>query len=101
MNRLFFGTLVLGALGATSLSGCKFLKKKAPEEAPSAAAAEKEVMMMPMPCARRWGGTTSETIAITVAPLTPPNAPHRARAIISVPAVCDRPQARVASAKPA
>ncbi|HEX2873898.1 MAG TPA: hypothetical protein VHP33_21735 [Polyangiaceae bacterium] len=39
MNRQLFGVLVLGALGATSLGGCKFLKKKAPEEAPSAVAA--------------------------------------------------------------
>lgn len=36
MNRALFTALLLGA--TVGLGGCKFLKKKAPEEAPSAAA---------------------------------------------------------------
>lgn len=64
MNRLLFGTLVLGALSATSLSGCKFLKKKAPEEAPSAAAVPSAA---PAPVA-----------------LTPPPAPEPAAPVAAV-----------------
>jgi len=37
MNRILFTALLLGA--TVGLGGCKFLKKKAPEEAPTAAAA--------------------------------------------------------------
>lgn len=53
MNRLLFGALVLGA--TVGLGGCKFLKKKAPEEAPSAApalsAAPAPVAVAPPPVA--------------------------------------------------
>jgi hypothetical protein len=72
-----------------------------PNGTPSAAAAENAVMMMPIPRARRSVGTTSATIAITVAPLTPPNAPHTARAHSSVAAFSASPQASVARANPA
>ncbi len=72
-----------------------------PSGTPSAAAAEKAVMMMPMPRARRSAGTTSATMVIRAALLTPPKAPHIARAAISIPGVFERPQARVPKVKPA
>lgn len=55
MNSRFLLTALLLALGGTSLGGCKFLKKKAPDEAaPTAAAAPSvapaaPVVAAPMP----------------------------------------------------
>ena len=64
-------------------------------------ATENAVITMPMPVARRAGGTTSLTIAITSAPEMPPNEPHTARDASNAAKLCDIPHATVPSTKPA
>ena len=83
------------------ISQRNFCARNRPNGTPSAAAAAKAVMMTPMPDARRCGGTMSPTMAMMVAPETPPNAPQIAREMSSMPAVCDKAQARVPQKKPA
>ena len=72
-----------------------------PTGTPIAAAAANAVMMMPIPAARRSGGTMSLTIARQSEPEMPPNAPPMARAISRVWAFVARPQSSVATVKPA
>jgi hypothetical protein len=62
-QRFLFPALLLGA--TVALGGCKFLKKKAPEEAPSVAAAP-------------------ASVAPVAAPVTPP-APEAAPVVAAVP----------------
>lgn len=50
MNPRFVVTALLLALASSSLGGCKFLKKKAPDDAaPTAAAAPSSVPLQPAP----------------------------------------------------
>ena len=55
----------------------------------------------PIPAARRSGGTTSLTTAITSVPERPPKAPHRIRAASNAVWVCASAQANVPAVKPA
>jgi hypothetical protein len=84
--------------GASQLKCCA---RNKPDGTPSAAATENAVITIPMPVARRAGGTTSLTIAITSAPEMPPNEPHTARDASNAAKLCDIPHATVPSTKPA
>jgi len=72
-----------------------------PTGTPIAAATANAVMTMPIPAARRLGGTKSLTIARQREPETPPKPPPIARAISKVWALDARPQSSVATVKPA
>ena len=72
-----------------------------PDGTPSAAAKENAPITTPIPAARRSGGTTSLTTAITSVPDSPPKAPHRIRAANNAAWVCASAQANVPAVKPA
>src|SRR5690348_16829490 len=71
-----------------------------PKGTPSAEAAEKAVITMPMPAARRSGGTTSPIMDMIIAMESPPKVPLMARATSNVVALKERPQVSVPMINP-
>ena len=71
-----------------------------PNGTPTAAATEKAVITIPIADARRFAGTTSPMIAITIEIESPPDAPLKARAASNVVALRENAHASVHAMKP-
>lgn len=83
--------------GVSHRNNCASFK---PNGTPNAAAAENAVITMPIPAARRSGGTTSPMIDMIIAIDSPPKVPLTPRASNSVAAFVESPQKSVPQINP-